>query len=35
MTTGVGDITTCFICMPLQARLDASGFESGILCFLN
>ena len=33
MTTGVGDITIRFICMPLQARLDASGVIHGI-CFV-
>jgi len=25
MTTGVGDITTCLLCMPLQACTDAPG----------
>jgi len=25
MTTGLGDITTCFLCMPLQACPDAPG----------
>ncbi len=29
MTTGVGDITIRFICMPLQARPDASGVIHG------
>jgi len=29
MTFGVGDITIRFICMPLQARPDASGVIHG------